>query len=142
MAFSTLSLLSSLNSSSLTIVSSNAFVSSGSGETLRDGPLRRRSLACHDDRTRLFGTTKPRSPKPSRSLRQRLRRARAESFRGSLADFPESGRMVPEVGSRRIREVIFGAYRVIYSTRTQVDILTVRRSSQLLRMSELDDGET
>ena len=61
---------------------------------------------------------------------------------GRLVDFPESGRMVPEVGSRRIRELIFGAYRVIYSTKDQVDILTVRRSSQLLRMSELDDGET
>ncbi|WP_376696592.1 type II toxin-antitoxin system RelE/ParE family toxin [Wenzhouxiangella sp. EGI_FJ10305] len=54
-----------------------------------------------------------------------------------LADLPESGRMVPEVGSRRIRELIFGAYRVIYSTKDQVDILTVRRSSQLLRMRKL-----
>ena len=59
-----------------------------------------------------------------------------------LADHPESGRMVPEVGSRRIRELIFGAYRVLYSTKDQVDILTVRRSSQLLRRSELDDDET
>lgn len=56
-----------------------------------------------------------------------------------LADFPESGRVVPEVGGHRIREVIFGTYRVIYSIRGQVDILTVRRSSQLLRMSELGD---
>ena len=59
-----------------------------------------------------------------------------------LADFPESGRVVPEVGGRRIREVVFGAYRIIYSVRDQIDILTVRRSSQLLRMSELGDGET
>jgi len=59
-----------------------------------------------------------------------------------LSDFPESGRVVPEVGGRRIREVIFGAYRIIYSVRDQIDILTVRRSSQLLRMSELDDEET
>lgn len=59
-----------------------------------------------------------------------------------LADFPESGRVVPEVGGRRIREVIFGAYRIIYSVRDQVDILTVRRCSQLLRMSELGDDET
>lgn len=58
-----------------------------------------------------------------------------------LADFPESGRMVPEVGSRRIREVIFGSYRVIYSVKEQVDVLTVRRSSQLLRLSELGDEE-
>ena len=59
-----------------------------------------------------------------------------------LADFPKSGRMVPEVGSPRIRELIFGTYRVVYSVKDQVDILTVRRSSQLLRMSELDDHET
>ncbi|MEL7799222.1 type II toxin-antitoxin system RelE/ParE family toxin [Idiomarina loihiensis] len=56
-----------------------------------------------------------------------------------LADFPKSGRMAPEVGSSRIRELIFGAYRVIYSIKDQVDILTVRRSSQLLRMSELGE---
>lgn len=59
-----------------------------------------------------------------------------------LSDFPESGRVVPEVGGRRIREVIFGTYRIIYSVRDQVDILTVRRSSQLLRMSEIGDEET
>ncbi|WP_081622841.1 MULTISPECIES: type II toxin-antitoxin system RelE/ParE family toxin [unclassified Thioalkalivibrio] len=59
-----------------------------------------------------------------------------------LSDFPKSGRMVPEVGSPRIRELIFGAYRVIYSIKDQFDILTVRRSSQILRMSDLDDDET
>lgn len=59
-----------------------------------------------------------------------------------LADFPKSGRMVPEVGSLRIRELIFGTYRVIYSVRDRVDVLTVRRSSQLLRMSEIDNDET
>lgn len=57
-----------------------------------------------------------------------------------LADFPESGRMVPEVRSPSIRELIFGTYRVIYSVKSQVDILTVRRSSQLLRMDEIVDG--
>ncbi|MBU2739392.1 type II toxin-antitoxin system RelE/ParE family toxin [Acidithiobacillus concretivorus] len=31
-----------------------------------------------------------------------------------LADFPKSGRMVPEVGSPRIRELIFGTYRIVY----------------------------
>ncbi|MET3998034.1 type II toxin-antitoxin system RelE/ParE family toxin [Marinobacterium sp. MBR-109] len=36
-----------------------------------------------------------------------------------LADFPESGRMVPELGSPRIRELIFGTYRVIYSAKDQ-----------------------
>lgn len=55
-----------------------------------------------------------------------------------LADFPESGRVVPEVGVRRIREVIFGAYRVIYSVKDKVEILTVRRGSQRLDVSEID----
>jgi toxin ParE1/3/4 len=59
-----------------------------------------------------------------------------------LADFPQSGRIVPELGAHRIREVMFGAYRVIYSIKDQIDILTVRRSNQLLRASELDGDET
>jgi len=56
-----------------------------------------------------------------------------------LADFPESGRVVPEVGLARIREVIFGAYRVIYSMRDHVEILTVLLGSQLLRPTEIGD---
>ena len=54
----------------------------------------------------------------------------------------ESGRIVPEVGVRRIREVIFGTYRVIYSVRDSVNILTVRRSTQLLRLNEIVGEET
>ncbi|MBT2771085.1 hypothetical protein J7J47_02420 [Halomonas sp. ISL-60] len=42
--------------------------------------------------------------------------------------------MVPEVGSPRIRELMSGTYRVIYSVNDQVNILAVRRSSQLLQM--------
>lgn len=59
-----------------------------------------------------------------------------------LADFPQSGRMVPEVGIRRIREIIFGPYRVIYSVRDKVEVLSVRRGSQLLRSREIDDEQT
>ncbi|MEC5588721.1 MULTISPECIES: type II toxin-antitoxin system RelE/ParE family toxin [Gammaproteobacteria] len=59
-----------------------------------------------------------------------------------LAEFPESGRVVPEVRLQRIREVVFGSYRVIYSITNQVDILTVRRSSQLLKASEFGVDET
>ncbi|MGB5254756.1 MAG: type II toxin-antitoxin system RelE/ParE family toxin [Sedimenticolaceae bacterium] len=58
-----------------------------------------------------------------------------------LADFPDSGRVVPEVGIRRIRELIFGAYRVIYSVKDKVGILTVRRGSQLLQLSQIDDEQ-
>jgi len=56
-----------------------------------------------------------------------------------LAELPQSGRVVPEVGVRRIRELIFGAYRVIYRVRDRVEILTVRRGSQLLRPGEIGD---
>lgn len=56
-----------------------------------------------------------------------------------LVDFPHRGRMVPEVGARRIREVIFGAYPVIYSVRDEVEILGVRRGSRLPDVSEIDD---
>ena len=59
-----------------------------------------------------------------------------------LAEFPESGRVVPEVRLQRIREVVFGSYRVIYSVTNQVDILTVRRSSQLLESSDFGVDET
>jgi addiction module RelE/StbE family toxin len=58
-----------------------------------------------------------------------------------LVDFPKSGRVVPEVGVRRIRELIFGAYRVIYSVKDKVEILTVRWGSQLLDVSEIDDEQ-
>jgi toxin ParE1/3/4 len=37
------------------------------------------------------------------------------------------------------REVIFGAYRVIYIVKDKVEILTVRRGSQLLDLREIDD---
>jgi toxin ParE1/3/4 len=60
---------------------------------------------------------------------------------GLLADFPESGRIVPEVGVRRIRELIFGAYRVIYSVKDKIEVLTVRRGSQLLDMGEIDNEQ-
>ena len=56
-----------------------------------------------------------------------------------LAEFPQSGRVVPEVGVQRIRELIFGAYRVIYRVSDRVEILTVRRGSQLLRPGEIGD---
>jgi toxin ParE1/3/4 len=54
-----------------------------------------------------------------------------------LADFPESGRMVPEVGARRVRELIFGAYRVFYRVGSAVEVLSVRHGSQLIRADEV-----
>ena len=54
-----------------------------------------------------------------------------------LADFPESGRMVPELGARDVRELIFGAYRVFYRLRSAVEVLSVRHGSQLIRRDEV-----
>lgn len=51
-----------------------------------------------------------------------------------LADFPLSGRMVPEIGRRNIRELIHKEYRLIYRyTPTCCYILSVRHGSFLIR---------
>lgn len=54
--------------------------------------------------------------------------------------FPESGRVVPEIGLPEFREVIYRrAYRVIYRIeKSRVAILTVRNVAQLLDTTELN----
>lgn len=48
-----------------------------------------------------------------------------------LQQFPESGRIVPELGEANVREVIHGAYRIVYQLRDAgVQILTVFRASR------------
>jgi plasmid stabilization system protein ParE len=37
-----------------------------------------------------------------------------------LAEFPESGRVIPEMADARFREVIEGGYRIMYSVRGDV----------------------
>jgi toxin ParE1/3/4 len=56
-----------------------------------------------------------------------------------LSSFPESGRIVPELGAREVRELVYGAYRVFYRVGDIVEVLTVRHSSQLLREDEVGD---
>ena len=56
-----------------------------------------------------------------------------------LASFPESGRVVPELGARTARELIHGAYRVFYRLGSAVGILSVRHGGQLVRVEELDE---
>jgi plasmid stabilization system protein ParE len=57
-----------------------------------------------------------------------------------LEMFPESGRIVPEIGLPEFREVVYRkAYRVIYRIeKTRVSILTIRNFAQLLDPGELD----
>lgn len=56
-----------------------------------------------------------------------------------LAFFPESGRVVPELGVRTVRELIHGAYRVFYRVGAAVEVLSVRHGGQLVRVEELDE---
>jgi toxin ParE1/3/4 len=52
-----------------------------------------------------------------------------------LADFPESGRIVPEFGIRQLREVIHPPFRIVYRLDTRrVRITRVWSSERLLKM--------
>lgn len=58
-----------------------------------------------------------------------------------LERHPMSGRVVPEVNIERIREIIYGAYRVVYRVDNQaqkISVLTVLRGSELIRTDELE----
>jgi toxin ParE1/3/4 len=55
-----------------------------------------------------------------------------------LADFPESGRVVPEDEEQIRREVIHEGYRIIYRVNgTSVYILSVFEGSRLIRKDDL-----
>ncbi|MFT5128378.1 MAG: toxin ParE1/3/4 [Rhodothermales bacterium] len=59
---------------------------------------------------------------------------------GRLETLPDSGRMVPEVQRQNIREIIFGAYRIIYRRETErVAILTIRHCRQQWARQELEE---
>lgn len=48
-----------------------------------------------------------------------------------LREFPESGRVVPELGDPSVREVISGSYRIVYEVHSAgVEVLTVFRGSR------------
>jgi toxin ParE1/3/4 len=51
---------------------------------------------------------------------------------------PRIGRMVPEIGRNdKIREIIFGNFRIIYKITNSVTILTVHHSAKRLRQTSL-----
>ncbi|MDJ0618063.1 MAG: type II toxin-antitoxin system RelE/ParE family toxin [Calothrix sp. MO_192.B10] len=57
-----------------------------------------------------------------------------------MANFPFSGRTVPEFETERIREVIEGSYRIIYYIQLeQVDIIAVIHGSQQIRPNLEDE---
>ncbi len=52
--------------------------------------------------------------------------------------FPKSGRKVPEINQDKIREIIFGNYRIIYKIEKDVIIIaSVRHGKQLFDSDEL-----
>jgi plasmid stabilization system protein ParE len=55
-----------------------------------------------------------------------------------LAEFPRSGRVVPELGKPTIREIILGNYRIVFRFRKNVvEILTIYHGARLLDPSRL-----
>ena len=61
------------------------------------------------------------------------------SYIKRLENFPESGRYVPELSTRKdIRELVFKNYRIIYRIeKSTVYILTVRNYKQILPIDEI-----
>ena len=51
-----------------------------------------------------------------------------------------SGRVVPEINQKNIRELISGSYRIIYKivNENQIDILTIHHSSRNLNKRKID----
>ncbi len=56
----------------------------------------------------------------------------------SLVSSPQMGRVVPEIGSKQIRELIIGNYRIIYRIeKINISILTIRHGKQILPVEEI-----
>ena len=52
---------------------------------------------------------------------------------GRLESFAESGRVVPEVGDESLREIVDGAYRIVYRIQDEsVQVVTVHHAARLL----------
>lgn len=57
---------------------------------------------------------------------------------GQLKFSPEIGRIIPEIGNKQFRELIYGNYRIIYRIeKQQISILTIRHGKQILPVDEI-----
>jgi len=55
-----------------------------------------------------------------------------------IAEFPQSGRSVPELGNPTVREIILGSYRLVYRIKQQrADLLTIYHAARLLDPDQL-----
>jgi len=56
----------------------------------------------------------------------------------NLIRFPNSGRLVPELGNTKYREILVSNYRIIYSiVEDAIHILTIRHQKQLLKLKDI-----
>jgi plasmid stabilization system protein ParE len=56
----------------------------------------------------------------------------------SLKSHPESCRVLPEISTRAIRELLYGNYRIVYLVEEKrISILTVRHGKQILPVDEI-----
>ncbi len=58
-----------------------------------------------------------------------------------LYDYPESGRVVPEINRKEIRELVQGNYRVIYKIKAnepEILVLVVKSYRQKLKENEIE----
>ena len=56
-----------------------------------------------------------------------------------LANYPRSGRIVPELAVENIREIILGNYRLIYRIRQdQVQVVTVHHGARRLDLGKIE----
>ncbi len=51
---------------------------------------------------------------------------------------PEMGREVPELLGSSYREIVFGSYRIIYKIESDIKILTLRNSRQILSSDNIE----
>jgi toxin ParE1/3/4 len=59
-----------------------------------------------------------------------------------IAEFPRSGRMVPELGDPAVREIILGSYRIVYRLNAkQAEVLTVHHGARLLNLDKLTQSK-
>ncbi len=58
----------------------------------------------------------------------------------ALAQTPGIGRSLPELGSKSVREIIAGNYRIVYKiAKDSIFVLTVRHCKQVLPMADFID---
>jgi toxin ParE1/3/4 len=52
-----------------------------------------------------------------------------------IGQFPESGRVVPEIGEETLRDIVHGNYRIVYRLGSEaVEIIAVHHGARLFRL--------